>query len=121
MRVFGIKLRPPYAVRQRILWNERDYNNRLYQFAQIFTAIFQRGSSHFSNDTAMNLKFFLVVLFNGKLGVNSVDMARGTQPWDLCVAVDESGWANEKVPAEANPYLKEALEDFNAYEPWDHP
>lgn len=69
----------------------------------------------------MNLKSLLVLLLSGRFGVSGLKKAGGTKPWNLDSAVDESGWADERIPAEANPYLKEALEDFNAYEPWDHP
>ena len=35
--------------------------------------------------------------------------------------VDESGWAEEPIPAESDPKLAKLLDEMNAYESWDYP
>lgn len=37
------------------------------------------------------------------------------------LVVDESGWDDEFVAAEHDPKVKQILEKYNAYEPWDRP
>jgi hypothetical protein len=35
--------------------------------------------------------------------------------------IDESGWADEPIPAENDPELARILDTYNAPEPWDLP